>query len=64
MKPGAELKTIFTENGVDPTKAGNMFTCGAAITACVDALAFQSAFGVKNYKVYDGSFSEWNARKG
>ena len=63
MKSSAELKSIYSENGVDPEKGRHIFTCGAAITACIDALGFKSAFGVNNFKVYDGSFSEWNARK-
>ena len=62
MKAPADLKSIFSDKGVDPAKGRPIFTCGAAITACVDALGFKCAFGVNTYKVYDGSFSEWKAR--
>ncbi len=62
MKSAQELKEAFSAAGVDPAQ-GAIFTCGAAITACIDALGFEAAFGsAGKYSVYDGSFSEWKAR--
>ena len=40
MKNETEIKEIFTAAGVNAGKDKNIFTCGGAITACIDALAF------------------------
>lgn len=35
-------------------------TCGSGVTACILALAL-SSIGYNNYKIYDGSWSEWGS---
>ena len=37
-------------------------SCGSGVTACVDALALYE-MGLKDVAVYDGSWTEWSARK-
>ena len=45
MKNPSELKEIYKTAGVNPIEGKkNIFTCGSAITACIDALAYVAAF--------------------
>lgn len=59
MKKGDALKGVF--DGVLVAGEPVVFTCGAAITACIDALAYAEAFKAP-FSVYDGSFAEYKAR--
>ena len=61
MKSGKKLEKVFTEAGVEHGK--NVITsCGSGITACNLALALH-IIGHTDVAVYDGSWSEWGARK-
>ena len=61
MKSGKQLEKVFTEAGVEHGK--NVITsCGSGITACNLALALH-IIGHTDVAVYDGSWSEWGARK-
>ena len=61
MKSGEQLEKVFTEAGVEDGK--NVITsCGSGITACNLALALH-IIGRTNVAVYDGSWSEWGARR-
>lgn len=53
-----ELKSIF--NQIILKKEELIFSCGTGITASVLALAAEIA-GLKNYAVYDGSWTEWGS---
>ena len=39
-----------------------MFTCGSGVTACVNYVAALLAGGKGEYKVYDGSWTEYGAK--
>lgn len=56
MKSQEELKKIFLD--LNPNKEEAIFSCGSGITACILALGSEIAEN-KNYKVYDGSWTEW-----
>jgi len=60
LKPAAELEAIFKRQGVDLTKP-IVASCGSGVTAAVAILAL-TALGVKDVKLYDGSWSEWGSR--
>ncbi|MCH3882636.1 MULTISPECIES: sulfurtransferase [Tenacibaculum] len=59
LKSTEELKRIFEE--INPTSSSLIFSCGSGITACVLALGAEIA-NIKNYAVYDGSWTEWGSR--
>lgn len=50
------LRNIY--NQLNPNQLPLIFSCGSGITASVLALGAEIA-GVKNYSVYDGSWTEW-----
>jgi thiosulfate/3-mercaptopyruvate sulfurtransferase len=56
MKGVDELKSIFYER--IPNQTPLIFSCGSGVTACIVCLAAE-LIGLKNLKVYDGSWSEW-----
>ncbi len=56
MKSTDELKSIFQEK--IPNQTPLIFSCGSGVTACIVCLAAE-LIGLKNLKVYDGSWSEW-----
>lgn len=60
LKPEAELRTLFTEAGVEIDKPV-VASCGSGVTAAVIVLAL-TALGARNVALYDGSWSEWGSR--
>ena len=61
MRPAVELKRLFAERGVDLERP-IVTSCGSGVTAAILSLALELA-GAKNTALYDGSWSEWGARK-
>lgn len=59
MKSNDELKVLFAKKNSNDLPI--IFTCGSGITACILALAADIA-EIKNYTVYDGSWTEWASR--
>ncbi len=58
FKTEAALKEIFKE--INPKNKSFIFSCGTGITASVLALGAEIS-GIKNYAVYDGSWTEWGS---
>ncbi|KAF7547433.1 hypothetical protein G7046_g9005 [Stylonectria norvegica] len=61
--PAEQLKKIFEEKGVNPTKP-IISSCGTGVTACVIETGLEEAgFGSpETRRVYDGSWTEWAQR--
>jgi len=60
--PPAELKKIFEQKGIDPTKP-IISSCGTGVTAVViDAALDAAGYDDANRKIYDGSWTEWAQR--
>ncbi|MDG1281783.1 MAG: 3-mercaptopyruvate sulfurtransferase [Pseudorhodobacter sp.] len=57
MKDPADLKTAFTEAGVDLSKPA-ITTCGSGVTAAILSLGLER-IGHRQHALYDGSWSEW-----
>lgn len=60
LKPADELKTIFSQQGVDLSRPV-IASCGSGVTGVVVVLALTS-LGVSNVTLYDGSWGEWGSR--
>lgn len=60
FKSSDELRHRYTELGVDPER-GAVVYCGSGVNACHDLLAMELA-GVKNVRLYEGSWSDWSSR--
>lgn len=60
FKSREELRRRFVEVGVDPEKGGVVY-CGSGVNACHNLLAMELA-GVKNVRLYEGSWSDWSSR--
>lgn len=59
FKPTNELKRLFDEAGIDPTRPF-VASCGSGVTA--NSLIFAAhLIGNDDTKLYDGSWSEWGA---
>ena len=59
FKPVEELRKLFAEAGIDPTKPF-VASCGSGVTA--NSLIFAAhLIGNDDIKLYDGSWSEWGA---
>ncbi len=62
MKPVAELKQLFTGEGLDLQRPV-VTTCGSGVSAAVLTLALYR-LGVRGSALYDGSWSEWGQADG
>ena len=60
FKPREELRRRFEEVGVDPEE-GAVVYCGSGVNACHNLLAMELA-GIKNVRLYEGSWSDWSSR--
>jgi len=60
FKTADELRRRFEEVGVDPEE-GAVVYCGSGVNACHNLLAMEMA-GVKNVRLYEGSWSDWSSR--
>lgn len=58
LKSIENLKELFQDSNKDQKPM--IFSCGTGITACVLALGAEVS-GYKNFKVYDGSWTEWGS---
>lgn len=60
FKSREELRRRFEEVGVELEK-GAVVYCGSGVNACHNLLAMELA-GVKNVRLYEGSWSDWSSR--
>ena len=60
FKSSGELRERFAELGVDAER-GAVVYCGSGVNACHNLLAMEIA-GVKNVRLYEGSWSDWSSR--
>ncbi|KAI9846937.1 MAG: hypothetical protein M1838_001100 [Thelocarpon superellum] len=60
LRPVNELKKVFEQAGVDPTKP-IISSCGTGVTAAVIDAALNEA-GYGSHPLYDGSWTEWAQR--
>jgi len=61
MRSASELKLLFAERGVNLERPV-VTSCGSGVTAAILSLALELA-GAEKTALYDGSWSEWGARK-
>ncbi|KAF1810443.1 thiosulfate sulfurtransferas-like protein [Eremomyces bilateralis CBS 781.70] len=60
--PSSELRALFKEKGVDPSKA-IINSCGTGVSAAVlDAALAEAGFADEGRRLYDGSWTEWAQR--
>jgi thiosulfate/3-mercaptopyruvate sulfurtransferase len=60
FKSPAELRKRFADLGIDPEE-GAVAYCGSGVNATHDLLAMELA-GIKNGRLYAGSWSDWSSR--
>ena len=60
FKSREQLRRRFEQVGVDPDK-GAVVYCGSGVNACHNLLAMELA-GIKNVRLYEGSWSDWSSR--
>jgi len=60
FKSPAELRKRFADVGINPDK-GAVAYCGSGVNATHDLLAMELA-GIKNGRLYAGSWSDWSSR--
>ncbi|WP_343855660.1 sulfurtransferase [Aliiglaciecola litoralis] len=60
FKSTVALRHEFASLGLNLANKTLIFSCGSGVTACILALAAEQ-IGLKNWLVYDGSWSEWGA---
>ena len=60
FKSSADLHRRYAELGVD-AEQGAVVYCGSGVNACHDLLAMEVG-GVKNVRLYEGSWSDWSSR--
>ena len=60
FKSRQELRERFAEVGVD-AEEGAVVYCGSGVNACHNLFAMELA-GVKNVRLYEGSWSDWSSR--
>jgi thiosulfate/3-mercaptopyruvate sulfurtransferase len=60
FKSPAELRKRFVDLGIDPDK-GAVAYCGSGVNATHDLIAMELA-GIKNGRLYAGSWSDWSSR--
>ena len=56
-----QIKNVLSKADVDLNKS-IISTCGSGVSACVLGLALE-IMGKNNWKIYDGSWTEWGRRK-
>ncbi|PPJ54252.1 hypothetical protein CBER1_05141 [Cercospora berteroae] len=57
-----ELRKVFSERGVDPSKP-IVSSCGTGVTATIiDAALSEAGYGEGSRRIYDGSWTEWAQR--
>ena len=61
LAPPEQLAAAFAQGGVDIDKP-IVTTCGSGVTAAILTFALD-ALGKEQVRLYDGSWSEWGARK-
>jgi thiosulfate/3-mercaptopyruvate sulfurtransferase len=61
FKSREDLRRRFAEIGVDPEE-GAVVYCGSGVNACHNLFAMELA-GVKNVRLYEGSWSDWSSRE-
>ncbi len=57
LKNDEELKKIFNEHDIKGSENA-VFSCGSGVAATVVGMAYKKIFN-KNFKIYDGSWTEW-----
>jgi len=61
LKNKNEIKKLFLKSGINLDKP-IITTCGSGITASILAFALH-LLGKEDFSVYDGSWTEWGAKK-
>lgn len=59
-KPKDELIKLFINLNLEDKPI--IFSCGSGLTACIVALAYETAFN-KPFSIYDGSWTEWATKE-